>query len=177
MTAPKHLILGQVLRPHGIKGELRVQLTTNFPEQFKNRQRLVIGTDLENLKTLHVYEVERIRLHQGYGIVKLTTINDRDEADRFRGQYILTPLDEAVPLESDEYYYFQLIGLTMLTDTGEDIGKVAEILETGANIVYVVQGEKYGEVLIPATEEIVQKIDISAGHILITPLPGLLPDS
>lgn len=177
MAAPKNLIVGQVLRPHGIKGELRVQLTTDYPERFKNRTTLLIGTDPEKEKTLKKYEVERIRLHQGYGIVKLENMDTRDDVEFFRGQYVLIPLDEAVPLEDDEYYYFQLLGLKMLTDAGDDIGEVAEILDTGANEVYVVRGEKYGEILVPAIQDIVQKIDLQAGHIIITPLPGLLPDN
>lgn len=177
MTDPRHLILGQVLRPHGIQGELRVQLTTHYPERFKTRNLLVMGTDPENEATFVEYPVERIRLHQGYGIVKLEAINTRDEADLLRGQYVLIPLAEAVPLEPDEYYHFQLIGLEMVTDTGQSIGQVTEILETGANEVYVVQGSAYGEVLIPAIDSIIQTIDVSAGHIIITPIPGLLPDN
>ncbi|KAB2904568.1 MAG: 16S rRNA processing protein RimM [Anaerolineae bacterium] len=177
MADPRYLIVGQVLRPHGIRGELRVQLTTHYPERLKTRTFLVFGADPEREDTLTHYEVERVRLHLGYGIVKLETINSREEADLLRGQYVFIPLEEAVPLEPDEYYYFQLIGLEMVTESGELVGTVAEILETGANEVYVVRGTAYGEVLIPAIDSIVKTIDPATGRIIITPIPGLLPDN
>lgn len=104
-------------------------------------------------------------------------MQSREAADRLRGQYILVTLQDAVPLAEDEIYLFQVIGLRVLTDQGVVLGRVVSVIETGANDVYVVQGERYGEVLIPAIESVVRRIDVDNGVMHITPLPGLLPDS
>jgi len=172
---PRFLIVGQVIRPHGIRGELRVRLLTNYPERFKQLEQVVLGSDPEAPpEASTVYAVERTRLHQVWGILKLVGIDTPEEAERLRKQYVLVPLQDAVPLEDGEYYHYQLIGLAMYTDTGENLGEVREILETGANDVYVVQSPRYGELLIPAIESVVQTIDLEARRITIIPLPGLL---
>ena len=174
---PRFLVVGQVLRPHGVRGELRVKLLTGYPEHFRQLQRVGLGHDAEQMTDITLHDVERARLHKEFGILKLADCDDRDAADRLREQFVMVPLDDAVPLEEDEYYHFQLIGLTMVTDTGDQLGQVMEILETGANDVYLVNGPRYGEILIPAIESVVQDIDLDARQIVITPLPGLLPDA
>lgn len=174
---PPFLVVGQVLRPHGVRGELRVRLLTGYPEHFQHLERVGLGHDAEAPDDITLYDVERARLHKEYGILKLADCDDRDAADLLREQFVMVPLDDAVPLETDEYYHFQLVGLTMVTVDGEPIGQVMEILETGANDVYVVNGPRYGEILVPAIDDVVQEIDLAARRIVITPLPGLLPDA
>ena len=174
---PPFLVVGRVLRPHGVRGELRVRLLTGYPEHFLHLERVGLGHDATAVDDVTLHDVERARLHKEYGILKLADCDDRDEADLLREQFVMVPLDDAVPLEADEYYHFQLVGLTMVTTEGEAIGQVTEILETGANDVYVVNGPQYGEILVPAIDEVVQEIDLAARRIIITPLPGLLPDA
>lgn len=174
---PRFLIVGQVVRPHGVRGEIRVRVLTGYPDRFMQLESVRLGRDPEaDAKHFVEYEVEGARLHQGGVILKLADLDDRNEADALRGQYVMVSLDHAVPLEEGEYYHFQLIGLEMVTDQGESIGNVVEILETGANDVYVVRGERYGEVLVPAIESVVQTIDLAARRITIIPISGLLPD-
>jgi 16S rRNA processing protein RimM len=174
---PRFLVIGQVLRPQGVRGELRVRLMTNYPEHFLQLDRVGMGHDDQAMTDITLREVERVRLHQAYGILKLADVDDRDDADLLREQFVMVPLDDAVPLDEDEYYHFQLIGLTMVTDADEILGDVTDILETGANDVYVVNGPRYGEILVPAIASVVQEIDLDARRIIITPLPGLLPDA
>jgi 16S rRNA processing protein RimM len=177
LADPHFLVVGQIVRGHGVRGELRVKLVTHYPERLAHLEELALSVkDDPDVDEVEYYEVENTRNHQDHLILKLEGIDDRNEADLLRGRYILVPLDEAVPLEEDEYYYFQLIGLRMVTDQGEDLGEITEILETGANNVYVVKSTQYGELLIPAIEPVVQKIDLETKQIIITPLPGLLPD-
>ena len=95
---PHFLVVGQVLRPHGVRGELRVRLLTGYPEHFRQLERVGLGMDVEQEDSITMYEVERVRLHKEYGILKLDGCDDRDEADLLRELFVMVPLDDAVPL-------------------------------------------------------------------------------
>lgn len=115
-------------------------------------------------------------MNQNYGLLKLKELDDRDQADLLRALFVMIPIEQAVPLEEGEFYLYQLIGLTVQTTDGQVIGTIREVLETGANDVYGVESEQYGEVLIPVIDEIIVKTDIEA-RVLTVKLPeGLLPD-
>lgn len=176
IPTPHHLLIGQVLRPHGIRGELRLKVLTHYPERVATLETVLLGHDPEAPQAKR-YGVERARLHQDYIILKLDGVDSRDAAELLREQFVMVSLEDAVPLEEGEYYFFQLIGLKMYSaEDDEYLGEVTEILETGANEVYIVQSPRYGEILVPAIPSVVQTIDLEAGRIIITPLPGLLPD-
>ena len=121
--------------------------------------------------------VERARADQEHWIVKLSGIGDRTTVERLRGE-LLEAADNDVLRDDDEsYFVHELVGLrVVVTGTGEELGTVADVLQTGANDVYVVNGAK-GEVLVPAIAEVIDAIDVSGGEISITPLPGLLDES
>ncbi len=175
ITNPKYLLLGEVLRPHGIRGELRVRLFTDYPERIRQLETVYLG-DSPDSSTVIPYAVEAIRFHQGYGLLKLTIINDRDAADRMRQLLVMVDLEHAVPLEEGEFYLYELIGLNVITDQDEPLGTITEVLETGANDVYIVDSPTYGEVLIPALADTILKTDI-AGGIMVVRLPdGLIPN-
>lgn len=170
---PPFLLLGQVLRPHGVRGELRVNILTDYPERIGPEMVVYLGSDPGDPATVTEYEIVQARRHQQFLILLLKGISDRNAADRLREQYVMVPLDEAVPLDEDEFYLFQAIGLAVYTAEGEHLGRVAEILETGANDVYIVQGPR-GEILLPATDECILDIDIEAGKMTVHLLDGLL---
>lgn len=169
---PNTLGVGEIVRPHGIRGEVRIKLTTDFPERVVKQDHLLLATSPND--DGESYAVERGRLHQGFAIIKFKTIADRNDAERLRGRYVKISMEQAVPLADDEYYHFQLVGLEMVTVEGESIGTVESILETGANDVYIVRSIKYGEILIPAIESVIQDINLADQKIIITPIPGLL---
>lgn len=164
---PRYLEIGRVLGPYGLGGEIRVAILTDFPERFATLTSVRVG------ERLHPYEVESARLLRGEAILKLRGVKDATAAERLRGEVLRVPLAEAVPPPSDQYYWHQIIGLEVVTSTGESLGHVVEILRTGANDVYVVQGPR-GEVLVPAIEDVVKEIDLSTGRLIIQPLPGML---
>jgi 16S rRNA processing protein RimM len=110
-------------------------------------------------------------------LIHIRGVDDRDAAEKFREQYLMVSLADAVPLEEDEVYLFQVLGLEVRTQEGETLGKVTDIIETGANDVYVVQGGAYGEVLIPAISGVIIDISPESGLMLVNPPPGLLPDA
>jgi 16S rRNA processing protein RimM len=174
-TQPTFLILGRVLRPHGIRGELRIEILTDYPERIVAGSKIYIGADPDDAATATLYEVTKARTHQKYLILQFAEIPDRNAAELLRGQYIMITLGDAIPLEEGEFYLYQAIGLAVYTDEGEHLGQVSEIIETGANDVYVVHGLR-GELLLPAIDECVLDVDIDANKMTVHIMDGLLSD-
>lgn len=170
---PPFLLLGRVLRPHGIRGELRVEVLTAHPERIVPEQRLYLGPDPSDVSAARLYTVAQSRRHQQYLILQLRGVSDRSAADLLREQYVMVALEDAIPLEDDEYYLFQVIGLDVITAQGEALGRVIDVIETGANDVFVVRGPR-GEVLLPVIDECVQDIDLDKGTITVHLMEGLL---
>jgi len=173
---PRYLLLGEILRPHGIRGELRMRVLTDYPERISKRGYIFLGKDPNTDKAIR-YTVEAMRMHHDYGLLKLAGVDDRTAAEAYRELFVMIPLEDAVPLEEGEVYLFQLIGLTVQTSAGEILGKLTEVLETGANDVYFVDSPKYGDVLIPATDDTIVEVNVEAGTITVELPEGLLPES
>ena len=173
---PAYLLLGEVLRPHGIRGELRLRLLTDYPERIAKLETVYLADNPEPKKP-RSYRVQGMRRNGDYGLLKLHDIDDRDQADRLRGLFVLVDMEHAVPLEAGEFYLYQLLGLTVQTEAGEILGTLTELLETGANDVYIIDSPRYGEILIPVTEETIVKTDISAGILVVNLPEGLLPSA
>lgn len=172
--APDYLLLGEILRPHGIRGELRVRMLTDYPERINDLEQIFLGKSVESTPT--PYEVEHLRMHQGFGLLKLVGVDDRNAAEGFRELFVMVDIAHAIPLADDEIYLYQLIGLQVQTDDGRDLGILTEVLETGANDVYIVKGDLYGEVLIPVLQDTILKTDIDARMLLVKLPEGLLPE-
>jgi 16S rRNA processing protein RimM len=176
-SSPEYLLIAAVMRPHGVRGDLSVKMLTKFPERMNERQVIYIGADAENPQALVKYNLSWVRhAKEDQWLFHIKDINTREEADDFRSKYIFISLADAVPLDDDEVYLFQVIGLNVQTDSGEPIGTVTDIIETGANDVYVVQSEKYREVLIPAIKGVILDIDPQNGIMLVHLPDGLLPE-
>ena len=171
---PNYLLIGEVLRPHGVAGELRVRILTDYPERIAAMDHIYLGTGPTSRK-IKQHKLEGMRMHKGYALLKLARITDRNLADRLRGLYVMVPIEDAIPLEDDEIYLYQLIGMRVQTTEGVDLGKISDVLETGANDVYIVNGGRYGEVLIPVTDETIIETD-DVERVITVQLPdGLLP--
>jgi len=167
-SEPRFLVIGEVAKPHGVKGEVTVIPHTDLPERFTWIEEVYIG---ENPPV--PVPVESVRFHKGRPLIKLAGYDNRDQAEALRGQLLQIPEDQAIPLEDDEYFLFQLLDLMVETVEGEQIGTLTEVIETGANNVFVVQGGQ-GEILIPDIPEVILKIDFENQRMIIDPLPGLL---
>ncbi len=174
MSDPRFLLLGEVLRPHGVKGELRVRLLTDYPERIAQMARVYVAESHDSPHPTP-YAVEHMRMHQDYGLLKLEGVNDRNQADLLRELFIMVPLEDAVPLEEGEFYLYQLIGLAVRTAEGTELGTLTEVLETGANDVYIIDSPEYGELLIPVTHETILETNIAQGYVLVQLPEGLLP--
>lgn len=171
---PRYLLLGEILRPHGVQGELRMRILTDHPERITQLGKIYIGSD-PNTAEATSYRVQHMRPHQGYGLLKLQGVDDRNQADLFRELFVMVALEDAVPLEEGEYYLYQLIGLNVQTEDGQLLGTLTDVLETGANDVYIVNSPQYGEVLIPVSNETIIKMDVDAGIVTVRLPEGLLP--
>jgi len=175
--APQFLILAQVLRPHGVRGDLSIKVLTDFPERMNELTTVYVGADPEKPDRFAPYQVEWARrAKKDNWLLRFEGVNSREDADLLRNRYILVSLADAVPLEADEIYLFQVLGLEVHTTDGLILGHLTDVLVTGANDVYVIKGEQYGEVLIPAIPSVIQKIDVPAGKMTVQLLEGLLPE-
>jgi len=168
--AVRFLVIGRVLGAVGVEGEMRVQAITDFPERFENLRTIHVG---DNLRP---YAVRRVHLEGGDTILlKLDGVETADTARAMRNQDLSVPIEEAVPLESGQYFWHEIIGLEVLTDTGITLGKVQDVIRTGSNDVYVV-GTAARDILIPAIEDVVKRIDPAAGIMVVHLIPGLVDE-
>ncbi len=163
---PSHLVIGRILAAHGLKGEVEAQILTDFPQRFEASKTIYLGEELRPAV------IERHRFHRDRVILKLGVCRDRDEADAQRGKLIYVPLEEAAPLQEDEYYLYQVLGLDVWTSEGEFLGRVSDILFTGSNDVYVVR-DGHQEVLIPAISDVVREVDVDNGRLTVLLPEGL----
>ena len=167
---PRYLAVGRILRPHGITGELRLEILTDYPERLAHLTYLYLGPAYRR------YTVQSVRFHQELLLLRLVEVADRNAAELLRGQLVSVALADAVPLEEGEYYHHQILGVQVSTEDGEPLGEIVEVLDTpAANDVYVIHGVR-GEVLIPAIREVVLSLDLDARQMVIHPIPGLLAD-
>ncbi len=162
------------MRPHGIRGEIRLRLLTDYPERIAGLKTVYLAESPE-AETVTPYQVQGMRMNKDFGLLRLGEITDRNQADRLRGLFVLVDLEHAVPLEEGEFYLYQLIGIRVETAEGETLGTLTEVLETGANDVYIVASPRYGEILIPVIPETIVRTDIAAGVLVVSLPEGLLP--
>ena len=170
---PRFLVVGEILRPHGIRGELRMRVLTDNPDRLPQLESVHLG-DSVNDANLQEFVLNRVRFNKEYALLSLEGCRNRNDAERFRGKIVLIGSDQTAPLENGQYYLFQLIGMRVIADQTA-IGRVKDVLQTGANDVYIVYSDEFGEVLIPAHDETILRIDFDAGIIHMTLPEGLLP--
>lgn len=174
LAGPRYLLLGEILRPHGVRGEVRMRVLTDFPERISTLEAVYVGRGPASPDVTR-YRVKHMRMHQAYGLLKLDGVNDRNQAELLRDLFVMVPIEHAVPLEEGEFYLFQLIGLRVQTAAGETLGVLSDVIETGANDVYVVDSPTYGEILLPAIDDVIVHTDIAAGVMIVNLIEGLLP--
>ena len=161
-----HLIIGQVVAPRGLGGELKVQIETEDPNRFMDLETVYLG------KSLQQFTVRQARLFKGQALLKLVGIEDRNAAEERIGSYVYVHIDDALPLDEGQFYVHQLYGLRVETEDGELLGSIDDVIITGANDVYVVKGNG-PELLLPAIPEVVLDIDLDDERVVVRLLPGL----
>ncbi len=167
---PRYLAVGQILRPHGVRGELRAEIYTDDPEHLSHISTVYLG------RARQPYTLTRVRMHQDIMLLTFKECQDRNAAELLRGLLVEIAIKDAVPLESEEYYHFQLVGMQVETDEGETLGEIVEVFEApGANDVLIVHGPR-GEVLLPVIQDVILDLDFEAQQVLVHILPGLLAE-
>lgn len=169
-----YLAVGKVVSVHGLRGEVKVELYTDWPERFEAGMTLWAsrGGD-DELETL---TVTGARLHKNMLLLSLEEVHTREDAETLRGYWLFVDEEEAVALEEDTYFVHTILGLTVQTEEGTLLGTVADVLFTGANEVYVVQGNTLpqGEVLLPAIDDVIRAIDLEQRTMTVHLLDGML---
>ena len=160
------VVVGRVIRSHGLDGLLRIQPHSDNPGRFRPGSPLTLAG--------RTWAVDHFRpLPDGYALLKLDGLNDAVAARRFTGEWLYALTDPASELPPGEYYHYQLVGLSVITDQGESLGRLQEVLATGSNDVYVVKSESGGELLLPAISQVVKEIDLTSQRMLVHLLDGL----
>lgn len=166
------MVIGEILRPHGVRGELRMRVLSHDPPALKQLEYIYLADSKTSPARARV-AVIRIRFNKAYALLSLDGCNRREHAEELRGKLVYCDIEQLPPLNEGEYFLFQLIGLRVVADGGE-IGRIRDVLETGANDVYIVESPEHGEVLIPAHDETINQIDFESGVISMTLPEGLL---
>lgn len=159
------MAVARVLATRGVHGELKAEPLAPPAALAPGRTVTAAATE---------YEIERISRSGRFVYLKLCGIDTREQTQALRGAYLQAPERDLAALPEGEYYRFQLIGLSVRSEDGRDLGHVTDVMSTRENDVYVVSGP-FGEVLIPAVDDVVRDVDLNAGVILVEIIPGLLP--
>lgn len=167
---PVFSTIGRIRRPHGVRGELLVELFSNLPDRFDRGVVVYVGENHEPL------QISSKRGHKGSFLLSFEGINNPEQAGRLRNCLIYCLVGDRPPLPAGSYYYDELLGMQVLDEAGHLLGQLAEILETGANDVYVVARPEGGEILLPATAEVVLEVNIPRSEMRVHLLPGLVND-
>ncbi|MCR6544220.1 ribosome maturation factor RimM [Dehalobacterium formicoaceticum] len=164
------IIIGKILSPHGVKGELKVMPLTDYPDRFYRTPRVWI--DGIN----HLVEMEEIREQMDKFLIKFHGVDDRDEAAKLSNRHLAIDQEQMIELPPGHFYHFQIIGLQVYEPQGTLLGDLVEIIETGSNDVYVVERAGKKDLLIPALKSIVREIDIHDQKRMVVDLPPGLDD-
>lgn len=161
--------IGAVVKPHGIKGAIKVYPTTDEPKRFEALETILIGTESK----YESFTIEGIQYFKQLVILTLHEVRTMDQALDLQKKDIFITREEALPLEEDEYFIYDLIGLKVYTDEGEFLGLLKDILQTGSNDVYVVEKKGQKDLLIPVIKQCIQEINMSEKKITVTLMEGL----
>lgn len=161
--------VGVIANTHGIRGEVKVFPTTEDVTRFKKLKEVLLDTGKGDLKL----EVEAARFFKNLVIVKFKGIDNINDIEMYKGKDLYVTRENAIPLNEGEYYLADIIGADVYTDDGEKFGELKDILETGANLVYVVMHDGK-EVLLPVIPECVKKVDAEGKKITVCIMEGLM---
>jgi 16S rRNA processing protein RimM len=165
------VMIGEIVKPHGLRGEVKVYSYSEQPENFRHYKEVVLQEPAES--GTEIYKIIKSRVQGKFTIVQLEGVATRETAEALKGSMVCIKKIDFPKLDPDEYYWHHLIGLQVFTDGGRKLGEVASLFSTNAHDVMVITGEER-EYLIPVNEEIIKEIDDRKGKLLITPPPGLL---
>lgn len=164
------LQVGVITQTHGVRGEVKVFPTTDDAARFKKLKHVMLDTGKETLPL----EIESVKFFKQFVILKFKGFDNINDIERYKRCPLLVERENAVPLEEGEYFIADMIGMKVITDEGKNFGILKDVMETGANDVYVIEHPSEGEVLVPAIKECILDVDIENRQMKIHVMNGLI---
>ena len=165
----KLLRVGVITTTHGVRGEVKVFPTTDDPQRFKKLKKVVLDTGKEHMEL----DVQSVKFFKNLVILKFKQFDNINDVEKYKNADLLVTREHAVKLAPGEYFIADLIGLQGVSDEGEDLGELTDVIQTGANDVYVFTKLGEADLLVPKIPDCVKEIDLEKGTVLIHLLPGL----
>ncbi len=163
-----YLAVGTLRRSHGIRGDLLLDVLTDFPERLRPGSYLYVGDKKQKIK------ISRRRPHNDGLLMGFEGVANTEQAAKYRAQTVYVLAEDRPSLPEGEYYHHQIIGLNVLDETGVKLGVITEIIETGANDVYVVRNDDEREILLPALKQVLLDVNLETKIMRVHLLPGLV---
>lgn len=164
------LRVGVISSTHGVRGEVKVFPTTDDPARFRDLKSVILDTGKEHK---HL-EITGVKFFKNQVILKFKGYDNINDIEKYKGMDILVSREDAVPLEENENFIVDLIDMTVVTDTGETLGTLVDVMQTGANDVYVVETDQKKEILLPAIRDCILDVNVEEKRMLVHVLEGLL---
>ena len=164
------LQVGVISSTHGVRGEVKVFPTTDDVKRFKKLKKVILDTGKEQLPL----EIEGVKFFKQFVILKFRGIDNINDIEKYKGKSLLVDREHAVKLKKDEYFIADMIGMDVFTEEGELFGALKDVMETGANDVYIIEMTDGKEVLVPAIKQCILDVDIENRKMVIHLLEGLL---
>lgn len=166
----KQLQVGVISSTHGVRGEVKVFPTTDDVTRFRQLKKVYLDTGREMLPL----EIQNVKFFKQFAILKFKGIDNINDIEKYRGKSLMIDREDAVDLDEDEYFIADMIGMKVCTEDGSEFGTLKDVMETGANDVYIIDSLEYGEVLIPAIRECILDVDMDEERMTIHLMEGLV---
>ena len=166
----KQLQVGVISSTHGVRGEVKVFPTTDDVTRFRQLKKVYLDTGREMLPL----EIQNVKFFKQFAILKFKGIDNINDIEKYRGKSLMIDREDAVDLDEDEYFIADMIGMKVYTEDGSEFGTLKDVMETGANDVYIIDSLEHGEVLIPAIRECILDVDMDGERMTIHLMEGLV---
>ena len=164
------LQVGVISSTHGVRGAVKVFPTTDDVKRFKKLKKVILDTGKEQLPL----EIEGVKFFKQFVILKFRGIDNINDIEKYKGKSLLVDREHAVKLKKDEYFIADMIGMDVFTEEGELFGALKDVMETGANDVYIIEMTDGKEVLVPAIKQCILDVDIENRKMVVHLLEGLV---
>ena len=166
----KQLQVGVISSTHGVRGEVKGFPTTDDVTRFRQLKKVYLDTGREMLPL----EIQNVKFFKQFAILKFKGIDNINDIEKYRGKSLMIDREDAVDLDEDEYFIADMIGMKVYTEDGSEFGMLKDVMETGANDVYIIDSLEHGEVLIPAIRECILDVDMDEERMTIHLMEGLV---
>lgn len=163
------LKVGIIANTHGLRGEVKVFPTTDDARRFLDLETIILDTGREK----KILTIEHVKFFKNMVILKFKEFDHINDVEKYRKKELFVTRDQAVPLGENEYFIADLIGLSAVSDEGEELGKLSDVISSAANDIYVITKEGAPDLLVPAIKQCIKKVDMERGSIEIHLLKGL----